>query len=159
MQLNKKLIVISSLAVVVISAVAFTNPPVQDPGFKNLQVLPKDINKDKLIAIMRGFNQALGVKCDFCHAPSKDTTQKHPDFASDDKEEKGWARGMMKMTVKINEDFFQVKNAALGDSTLAVTCYTCHHGQPHPDAIKPGGDDHQGPPPPPPPPGKEPAKQ
>ncbi len=39
---------------------------------------------------MDGFKAALGVKCSFCHAPSKDTAQKWPDFASDEKPEKGY---------------------------------------------------------------------
>ena len=148
MQQNRKLIVISIMITVVISAAAFTKPPVEDPGFKNLKILPKNISHDKLIAIMRNFNQALGVHCDFCHAPSKDTAQKHPDFASDAKEEKGWAREMMKMTVKINKKFFEAKNAAIGDTALSVNCFTCHHGQQHPDAPKMISE-HQGPPPPP----------
>jgi hypothetical protein len=149
MQLNRKIIVVSSLAAVVILAVAFTNPPAEDPAFKNLKVLPKDINKDNLIAIMRGFNQALGVHCDFCHAPSKDPSEKHPDFVSDDKPEKNRARDMMRMTIKINKKFFEAKNAAIGDTALSVSCYTCHHGQSHPDAPKMNVE-HQGPPPPPP---------
>ncbi|MEJ0082894.1 MAG: c-type cytochrome [Puia sp.] len=55
---------------------------------------------------MDHFKAALGVKCSFCHAPSKDTAQKWPDFASDDKPEKLIARKMMKMTSKINKKFF-----------------------------------------------------
>ena len=40
---------------------------------------------------------------------------------------------MMKMTVKINKKFFESKHAFIGDSTLSVTCITCHHGKPHPE--------------------------
>jgi len=88
--------------------------------------------------IMHEFNQALGVKCNFCHAPNKDTAVHHPDFASDEKPEKEIARSMMKMTVKINDKFFGTKHAYIGDSTLTVTCSTCHHGQPHPEAMSEG---------------------
>ena len=42
---------------------------------------------------MDGFKAALGVRCNFCHAFNGKT-----DFASDEKEEKGIARYMMKMT-------------------------------------------------------------
>jgi len=151
MQLNRKLMVISLMAALVISAVAFTNPPVEDNGFKNLKILPKDISHEKLGKIMHEFNDALGVHCDFCHAPSKDPTEKHPDFASDEKEEKTRAREMMKLTVKINKKFFGAKNVAIGDSALSVSCFTCHHGKPHPDAPKLGEEhERQGPPPPPP---------
>jgi len=77
----------------------------------------------------------------------------HPDFASDEKPEKEIARSMMKMTVKINNKFFGTKHAFIGDSTLTVTCVTCHHGQPHPEEGGEGdnmkADRPQGPPPPP----------
>ncbi len=93
MKLNRKFLVTASMAVVVISAVAFTAPPADDPGYKNLKILPKDISKEKLHTIMKGFNDALGVKCGFCHAPSKDTTvSKWPDFASDEKPEKRYRK-------------------------------------------------------------------
>ena len=84
----------AGMAAVVISAVAFTAPPADDNGFKNLKILPKDISHEKLGKIMHDFNDALGVKCNFCHAPSKDTANHHPDFASDDKPEKSIARQM-----------------------------------------------------------------
>src|SRR5262249_36704395 len=82
---KKKTGIIVSLAALIIFGVAAYNPPgKQQPGFKNLQVLPKDISHDSLDAIMDGFKAALGVKCSFCHAPSKDPNQPWPDFASDD---------------------------------------------------------------------------
>jgi len=39
----------------------------QAPIFKNLQVLPKNIGKDELKAIMKAQSKALGVDCDHCH--------------------------------------------------------------------------------------------
>jgi hypothetical protein len=160
MNFNRKFLVLAAMAAVVTTAVAFTAPAPLDNGFKNLKILPKDISHEKLGKIMHDFNDALGVKCNFCHAPSKDTANHHPDFASDDKPEKNIARSMMKMTVKINKKFFEAKHPFIGDSTLTVTCITCHHGSPHPDEN--GGGDHehmehmgdhpQGPPPPPAPP-------
>ena len=149
MQFKRKLIVMAAMSAVVVSAVAFTAPPADDHGFKNLKILPKDISHEKLGKIMHGFNDALGVKCNFCHAPSKDTAQHHPDFASDDKPEKNIAREMMKMTVKINKKFFEAKHPAIGDSTLSVSCGTCHHGSPHPESREEGAGERQGPPPPP----------
>src|ERR1700712_629093 len=140
MHLNRKFIVIASMAVIVTSAVAFTAPAPPDNGYKNLKILPKDISHEKLGKIMHEFNDALGVKCGFCHAASKDTAMHHPDFASDDKPEKSIARSMMKMTVKINKKYFEAKHPFIGDSTLSVTCITCHHGSPHPG--EPAEDDH-----------------
>lgn len=147
MQLNRKFIVMAAMAAVVTSAVAFTAPPADDHEYKNLKILPKNISHEKMGKIMHEFNDALGVNCNFCHAPSKDTAEHHPDFASDEKPEKNIAREMMKMTVKINKKFFAAKQAAIGDADLAVSCGTCHHGAPHPQVA--GNKEHQGPPPPP----------
>jgi hypothetical protein len=159
MNLNRKFIVTTSMAAVVTMAVAFTAPAPPDNRFKNLKILPKDIGHEQLGKIMHGFNDALGVKCNFCHAPSKDTSQHHPDFASDDKPEKNIARSMMKMTLKINKKFFEASHPFIGDSTLSVSCITCHHGSPHPEGPGEGehgmGDHPQGPPPPPPGPPKQ----
>ncbi|MDE3248850.1 MAG: c-type cytochrome [Bacteroidota bacterium] len=144
--MKKQLLVIVTMTIVVFSAVAFTSPKDDDKGFKNLKVLPKDIDHDKLIKVMREFNDALGVRCDFCHAPSKDPNEKHPDFASDDKPEKNIARSMMKMTSKINKKFFEQKHVVFGEpETMEISCATCHHGQPHPEKMHAG--EHQGPPP------------
>jgi spore germination cell wall hydrolase CwlJ-like protein len=85
---------------------------------------------------MDHFKTALGVKCSFCHAPSKDTAQKWPDFASDDKPEKNIARGMMKMTAKINKKFFKDNKNEQGVTVPAIECMTCHRGSPHPDEHK-----------------------
>ncbi|MFT3937141.1 MAG: c-type cytochrome [Chitinophagaceae bacterium] len=156
MKFNRKLIVMASLAALITTAVAFTKPaPADDNGFKNLKILPKDISHEQLGKIMHDFNNALGVKCNFCHAPNKDTSIHHPDFASDEKPEKEIARSMMKMTLKINKKFFSVKDASF-TSQLEITCATCHHGQAHPEEMKeeehkpsPGGN------PPPPPPAKQ----
>src|SRR5579872_5819452 len=37
------------------------------PKPTNLQVLPKDIQPEQLIHIMRGVAGSLGVECNFCH--------------------------------------------------------------------------------------------
>ncbi len=150
MHMNRKMIVMVAMAIVVTTAVAFTTPPADDPGYKNLKILPKDISHEDLHKVMKQFNNALGVKCGFCHAPSKDTTvSKWPDFASDDKPEKSIARAMMKMTLNINKKFFAVKNPSFGGQ-LEITCVTCHHGEPHPEAPEMNEEEHHNPPPPPP---------
>jgi len=133
MKVSKRIYTLLSLSVFVVLGVAFTRP---DDGFKNLKVLNKNISHEELGKVMHNFNDALGVKCDFCHAPSKDPGG-HPDFASDEKGEKKIAREMMKMTNKINKKFFHGKTK-LGDkdAVLAVSCATCHHGSPHPESEK-----------------------
>src|ERR1700733_4638488 len=96
----KKALAIFFVSVFIILGIAATKPP-EEHKYKKLKILPKDISQAELKKVMDEFKDALGVKCSFCHAPSKDSTQKWPDFASDDKPEKNIARSMMKMTAKI----------------------------------------------------------
>lgn len=92
---------------------------------KNLKVLPKNTSHEELEKVMREFKDALGVKCNFCHAPRKDDPKKL-DFASDENDHKKIARDMMRMTARINKKFFK------GHQVAEVTCYTCHRGNEEP---------------------------
>ena len=83
---------------------------------------------------MDGWKAALGVKCNFCHARSKDSTSKHLDFASDEKPEKDMARHMYRMTAKINKKYFSADKDEKGNMIPAISCMTCHRGNPHPEA-------------------------
>ncbi|MCD6064551.1 MAG: c-type cytochrome [Flavipsychrobacter sp.] len=101
---------------------------------RNLRELPKNISHDELIAIMRSFNTALGVKCGYCHVeqPGQLTPEGQPamNFASDDKITKRIARRMMRMTKDINE-----KLDDMGDKEFEnIQCATCHRGHQHPSA-------------------------
>lgn len=113
------------LAILIIGVSATT----QDKPKPNLKVLPKNIDHEELSKIMKEFNVSLGVKCNFCHAPSK-TDPKKLDFASDEKNEKEIARSMMKMTSKINKKYF---GKAEEGKLPAITCITCHNGKAHPE--------------------------
>ena len=128
---NRKSIVIILVGLFIVFGIAATKPAA-DHKFKNLKVLPKDISPDDLDKVMDNFKDALGVHCTFCHAPSKDTTNHHPDFASDDKPEKNIARKMYKMTGKINKKFFSYNKNEQGQFVPTVECMTCHHGKEHP---------------------------
>ena len=133
MKISKRIMTLTVLSALVILGIAATKP---DDGFKNLKVLPKNINPDELNKVMHGFNDALGVKCSFCHAKPKEG-EEHPDFASDEKAEKAIARKMIKMTNRINKKFFHAKTkVGDADAVLAVQCVTCHHGEPHPEFEK-----------------------
>jgi hypothetical protein len=114
----------------IILGIAATTPPDDKP--KNLKVLPKNISHDDLDKIMDGFKEALGVKCNFCHAPSADTASHHLDFPSDAKPEKDIARHMMKMTAKINKKYFSFNKDDSGKTVPAISCITCHRGNAHP---------------------------
>jgi Photosynthetic reaction centre cytochrome C subunit len=133
MQFYRQFKVMAAMIVMITMAVAFTTPPQEEN--KNLKILPKNISHDALDKIMDEFKADLGVKCNFCHAPAKDGSN-HLDFASDEKPEKEIARKMMRMTMKINKKFFEINHPMIGDSTLAITCNTCHHGEPHPEQHK-----------------------
>ena len=73
------------------------------PDWENLQVLPDSISRDALFDIMKGFTQALGVRCDHCHINEGDSFETF-NFPSDDNSHKEVARDMMRMTWQINND-------------------------------------------------------
>jgi hypothetical protein len=98
---------------------------------ENLQVLPDTISHDALIAVMRNFTSALGVRCAHCHVPYDASKPDSLNFASDDKETKDVARGMMRMVRAINGDLMP-DIEELGEQRMAVGCVTCHRGAPRP---------------------------
>ena len=131
---HKKLTILVALFALMIVGMAATSPP--DDGPKNLKVLPKNISHEDLDKVMDSWKNALGVHCNFCHAPSADSTNHHLDFASDAKPEKNIARHMYKMTGKINKKYFSFAKDDKGASIAVVSCVTCHRGSPHPDEVK-----------------------
>jgi hypothetical protein len=94
-----------------------TRPAFAD-DWKNLQILPKNMPKDQLKAVMKAQSKALGVECDHCHTP--------PDMDKETKN-KTIAREMMKMTDQINKVF-------LKGMDKKVTCDTCHRGKEVPES-------------------------
>jgi len=131
---HKKVAVVIAVFAVTIIGMAATRPPGEGP--KNLKVLPKNISHEDLDKVMDNWKAALGVKCGFCHAPSADSTSHHLDFASDAKPEKNIAREMYKMTGKINKKYFKFNKDDQGVVIPAISCVTCHRGNPHPGEVK-----------------------
>jgi hypothetical protein len=129
----KKQVVLFACICFIAAGIAATTAPEKHPK-RNLKILPRDISHEDLDKVMDGFKAALGVKCNFCHAAFKDTSNHHLDFASDEKEEKNIARHMMLMTAKINKKFFSFNKDDNGKTVPAVSCITCHRGDPHPEA-------------------------
>ena len=125
---SKTIIVICALVGFVVMSVAFSAPP--ERKYKNLKVLPKNIGEKELDSIMKTFTRGLNVKCNFCHANDKAEPQKM-DFPSDEKPEKNIARKMYKLTARINKKWFDYEKDQAGNTVRSVTCYTCHHGEPH----------------------------
>jgi photosynthetic reaction center cytochrome c subunit len=88
-----------------------------EQAFRNIQAL-KGVPASQLQQVMALFTGSLGVKCSYCHTNS---------FDKDDKPTKLAARRMIQMVFDLNRGNFGVKDA--------VTCYTCHRGQPKPDNV------------------------
>lgn len=132
MILNKKITVVFCMAIAVAISIAASQPP-QDQPKRNLKVLPKNISHEDLDKIMDSWKDALGVKCNFCHAGKEVDGRFKMDFASDEKPEKEMARNMYKMTAKINKKIFHYKPSADDKSVVPpISCKTCHNGNPHP---------------------------
>jgi hypothetical protein len=102
----------------------------------NLKVLPKNIAREDLIKIMRGYAGSLGVECSFCHARNPQTHKL--DFPSDAKDDKTIARTMIQMTQTINEQYMtQVHDPDAMPEDKHVTCGTCHRGHSMPEHFVP----------------------
>lgn len=98
-------------------------PPPAPP--KNLKLIPANVD---LMDVMRGFNEALGVKCAFCHVAG--------DFASDANPNKETARKMIAL-VRQTEPFFASSNAPFPRGYHEVDCLTCHRGNTKPETKAP----------------------
>lgn len=135
MKLKNTCIVLGFLSLM-ISLLSFKNTTtvtestVEPTEWKNLTVLPKDISKEDLKSLMKGYNAALGVKCSYCHAATEGGDGL--DFASDAKKEKEFARHMIVMTRKINAENFNWNNDPNPENINAVTCNMCHKGKASP---------------------------
>jgi hypothetical protein len=103
------------------------------PAPTNLKALPKDTTGDQINIIMHGFEGALGVECEFCHARNPET--KRNDFPSDANPVKDKARLMIKMTQTINAQFVSQLNDPKPENP--VTCGTCHRGSEKPALFVP----------------------
>lgn len=99
---------------------------------QNLKVLPKDIARPALTAMMRGFVSALGAEnCAFCHVD--DMAQR----ASDDNPKKDIARKMIQMTMDLNKQLDAIGKPAAPDAPK-ITCFTCHRGAAKPATVAGG---------------------
>ncbi|MCA4776190.1 c-type cytochrome [Empedobacter stercoris] len=134
---SNKIVASLGAAALMFSIFSFTTSRQIDTGkaiatseWKNLKVLPQNISEDSLKGLMRGYNDALGVKCNFCHAANPETGKL--DFSSDAKKEKEFARHMIVMTREINAKNFNWENANNPEMINVVTCAMCHRGNESP---------------------------
>lgn len=114
---------------------AFAAAPLGAQGFQwpeepeNLQVLV-GFDGQRLAPVMRGFTQALGVRCSHCHVGEEGAPLATYDFASDEKREKRTARTMLRMLGVINDTLRTIERGSA--EPVNVWCHTCHAGRPRP---------------------------
>jgi hypothetical protein len=102
------------------------------PGFQNLQVLPENIDRDRLIGIMRNWEAELGVECEHCHV---DFGRNDPrtNMASDEKQPKLVARLMLENLISFNRALTPDALDKATEEITRVQCGTCHRGEAIPD--------------------------
>lgn len=123
-------VLVGMFSLVMIGSITI-NATTREKEFKNLKVLPKNIDSKQLNEIMIDeFSEGTGMTCGSCHA--KVNGSEKLDYASDDKAEKNIARNMMRMTLKMNSKYFGIKHPLIGAQGLVITCATCHKGEPMP---------------------------
>ena len=124
------MISVRSLRSAVVAGAAFAFlviPGSASAQLQNLQVLPSDMSRGEVTAIMRGFTSALGVRCSTCHVGEEGQPLNTYDMASDDKVMKLKAREMLRMMRTINEEVLAGLPGRT-DGEPMVTCATCHGG-------------------------------
>ena len=132
------------LAAVTLTSIATTAVAAQGGGgggqqqpYENLKFFSKDLPRDSLLTIMRGFTYALGVNCAFCHVeepaaqPGGRPRLRYP---LDDKVEKQTARFMLAMVDTLNH--VTLAKVPQRHESVRVTCVTCHRGSPLPGTIE-----------------------
>jgi hypothetical protein len=129
--MNKKIIVTTCMGLFISAGMATIQKPPEKDTWKNLKVMPKNIDEEQMERVMYKYTRQLGVTCIFCHPQTKPgVTPIRIDFATDEIPQKRTAREMMRMTDKINRKYFGYKNDygfnSLHDSV--ITCTTCHRG-------------------------------
>jgi len=100
-----------------------------DSIFRNIKVIKgqSSVSAEHLLWMMNwGWSAELGVSCSHCHVIGK--------WESDSLRTKDIARGMWNMRVKINKDILPGITGMNYDKNPAVSCITCHRGQPVPTA-------------------------
>ena len=87
--------------------------------FKNIEVL-KGRDASRLPGMMAALTGLLGVDCAYCHVRDQ--------WEKEDKPAKQITRQHFQMQAQMNKEFFADQNA--------ITCWTCHRGQPKPEKAK-----------------------
>jgi tetratricopeptide (TPR) repeat protein len=103
--------------------------------FENLQIFPREITRDSLVQVMRGFSFALNVRCQHCHAGGDGVSFVGVNFASDEKDAKKTARFMLRMVDQLNTQTLASLEKR-SNPPVKVQCVTCHRGSAQPNTLE-----------------------
>ncbi len=106
---------------------------------ENLQELPPDFPAERLSAVMRGFSQALGVRCSFCHEGEEGQPLSTYDFVSDANPNKDRARAMYRLLGAVNDHLDEIEPSG---EEVNMWCHTCHQGRPRPQTLAEAVGEH-----------------
>lgn len=130
---SKKMIVLSGLAACLLLGMLAARPPEEEkPVYKNLKVLSKKISDRDMDYVMESFGVQLGVNCLFCHPSTQIGYQFTIDYVTDKLENKRIARNMLRMTMRLNKKYFNIKLNRAMTTRGRIWCKTCHYGKPVP---------------------------
>lgn len=104
-------------------------------SFTNLKVLPRNITRDSLVQIMRGFSLSLNVRCQYCHVGGDGVAFAGVEFAKDDDPDKRKARFMLRMVDSLNRVVLPNLPELGGRAPMQITCKTCHRGTARPELL------------------------
>ncbi len=131
--MNKKTIVYLGIGFFIFSGIAVTHAPQNEkPEYKNLQVLSKKISDDDMDFVMQSFSVNLGANCLFCHPGKQNGSEFSIDYVTDVLQNKRVAREMLKMTIKVNNKYFNTRMTGRMNTRGKIWCKTCHMGSPVP---------------------------
>jgi hypothetical protein len=125
----------ATIAAIGLLSVSTAEAQLPDESFTNLRVLPKDISRDELTALMGSFTRALGVRCTYCHVGVQGEPLSTYKFALDDKPTKRTARMMLEMVRDINGRHLAALDTRR-EPTVKVECATCHRGTTEPRMLQ-----------------------
>jgi hypothetical protein len=128
----KKIIAFTSIAGFTLLGILAVKPAQERPGYKNLKVLSKNISKEEMDYVMETFNMGLGANCLFCHPGNQQGAEFSIDYATDQLQNKKVARDMLRMTMRLNKKYFNIRMTSRMTTPGRVWCKTCHQGRPVP---------------------------
>lgn len=138
--MNKKITAYIGIVLFITAGIGASQPPQENPRWKNVRVIPKKTDEDQMERIMTKYTRQLGVTCLYCHPFTKpEIFPRRVDFVTEEKPEKIVTRNMMRMTDAINKKYFAYKNDYSAESlsnAKVITCNTCHRGLPKPTNLK-----------------------